>query len=119
MSKIVKAINTMIVKSDKITNTQFGRDGREIFFQYDQKHKWSISEKSKHIYYYTGDQSLDDLASFPGEAWDDFTQMVSYGENELSSNEARASIRELHTIVKEKVLGMDDVLDEIIGDEDE
>lgn len=119
MSKIVKAINTMVVKSDKITNAQFGLESGEIFFLYDQKHKWSISQKGTNIFYYTGSHNLEDLASYPGDDWENFTQMVTYGENELSSTEARASLRELHTIVKEIILGMDDILDEIIGDEDE
>jgi hypothetical protein len=40
---------------------------------------------------------------------------VPYNTKTLGTKEAKDSFKELNTIIKEKVYGMDDVLDDIIG----
>ena len=117
MSKIVEAINVMISNQDKIDTALRGEYEAEVFFQYDNKHKWSIikNESGEYfLHYYPVRNSIESMASMPAEAWHDFTQMVSYNSVALGTKEARDSLQELYGIVKEKVFGMDEVLDDII-----
>lgn len=118
MSKIVEAINVMISNHEKIDKAFKGDYEAEIFFQYDGKHKWSILKNDAgdyFLHYYPGSDSLEKLSSMPGELWADFTQMVSYTSVTLGTKEAKASLQDLYGIVKEKLFGMDDVLDDIIS----
>ena len=119
MSKIVTAVNAMISNPDLITNTINGDMDSECFFKYDIKHIWSIIESTDGEYilhYYPGNQSLEVLASIPEETWhQENIHTVPYNTKTLGTKEARDSFKELNTIIKEKVYGMDDVLDDIIG----
>jgi hypothetical protein len=119
MSKVVKAINVMISNTERITDVKQGTDPNEIFFVYDKKHKWSIlrddNEGEYALFYYPGDKSIDYLADLPQEAWREFTDMVSYRSSELGTKEALDSMKELYTILSEKVYGMDEVLEDIIS----
>lgn len=118
MSKIVLAVNTMIMNPDKITNVVQGYTESEIFFIYDAKHKWSIHQGASGVIYlnfYPGDQDIFELALMDEEMWDRMSRRVTYNTKELASKEAVESFKDLHTLVKEKVYGMDEVLDDIIS----
>ena len=117
MSKIIKAVNAMISNQKQIGTVIRGYTGNELFFTFDKKYKWSILKNVNGIYYlhfYPGDQSLEDLAGWPDDAWNEFGEMVSYNTKDLATKEAIDSLSELYTVVQEKLYGMDKVLDEII-----
>ena len=115
MSKIVQAVNAMISNHKLISNVVRGEN--EVFFLYKEKYKWSMAfrDGSYYLWYYPGNQSLEDLSQ---ERWDDDIPMVSYKDADIGTKEAKASFAELYTLVKEKVYGVDEVLDDIIGDDD-
>jgi hypothetical protein len=118
MSKIVKAINAMISNPDKITSSVKGYSDTECFFKYDKKHHWSIykTNDSYILNYYPSQPDLNSLASIPDEYWDEHApNSVTYNTKDLATKEAVDSFRELFSIVNEKLHGMDDVLNEIIG----
>ena len=116
MSKIIKVINTMITNEDKIGNVIQGE--HEYFFLFNNKHKWSISYNEQenqvflHLY---PDESLtiDKIASI--QDWESYSNFVSYRSKELKSSEALESFLELYGLVKTKLFGIDDILDEILG----
>lgn len=117
MSKIIEAINVMVSNQDKIDAAIQGQYESEIFFRYQKKHKWSIlkSENGEYyLHYYPVKTSLEELASWPDEAWHEFGAIVSYNSKDLATKEAKESLRELYSIVTEKVFGMDEVLEDII-----
>ncbi|CAM3164487.1 hypothetical protein [Pseudomonas plecoglossicida] len=117
MSKIIEAINVMISNHANIDQVYQGTYAGEVFFRYANKYKWSILKNDSGDYYlsyYSGRYELKDMASWPDEVWHDFNDMVSYNSKDLGTKEAKDSLRELHTLVKGKVFGMDSVLDEII-----
>lgn len=116
MSKIVSAINAMISHKTAISNVIQGENPQELYFLYDSKHKWSISkdhENNLYLHYYSGDESLEELTEVIN--WADLKTMISYSSADLGTREALESLKELYSIVKEKLLGMDDVLDDIIN----
>lgn len=115
MSKIVQAVNAMITNANLITNVIRGQN--EIFFLYKGKYKWSMAKRDDGfwLWYYPGEQKLERLAR---EDWDEDLPMVTYNDASVGTREAKASFGELHTIIKEKVFGVDEVLDDIIGDSD-
>ncbi|MDB6445174.1 hypothetical protein PII47_17410 [Pseudomonas sp. 21TX0197] len=118
MSKIVVAVNVMIVQKDKISNVQAGGVDGEYFFLYDGKYKWSIFSDDEDGYvlvYYPGHYSLEWLSSIPLEAWDDSIEMVLYRVKDIGTKEAKESFAELYAVLNEKKFGMDDVLDDIIN----
>lgn len=115
MSKIVQAVNAMISNPDKIGKVIRGES--ELFFLYKDKYKWSMDRREgDHIlWFYPGDESLEQLASFEGEDWAE-TSMVTYRDSEIGTKEAKASFAELYTLLKERVYGVNKVLDDIISD---
>lgn len=119
MSKIVTAINAMISNPELITNVIQGDIDSECFFNYDKKHSWSIIENKDgkfFLHYYPGNLDIDALASIPGEHWGDADiRSVVYTSEVLGTKEAIDSLKELNSIVREKLYGMDDVLEDIIG----
>jgi len=121
MSKIVSAINTMVSSPELITSVLMGGFDNEYYFKYDKKHSWSImrnSEGEYSLHYYPGDADITELAAIPEEAWSDFEpESVRYSSKDIGTREAIESFRDLHTIIGEKAYGMDDVLNEIIGNE--
>lgn len=117
MSKIVVAVNVMIMNPDKITSVLHGANEDEVFFLYDKKHKWSLFKNGDNIIlsYYPGKNSLEFLASIPAEEWESGIDMVMYNSKEIGTKEAKASFNELYTLLQNKKYGMDEILDEIIS----
>lgn len=118
MSKIVQAVNTMIAHQDLISNVLKG--DKEYFFLYKDKYKWSIVQREDEtfLWYYPGTLSLEDLCDIEESGSWDGIDMVKYTDREIGTKEAIASFAELFTIIKEKVFGLDKVLDDIISDDD-
>jgi hypothetical protein len=116
MSKIVQAVNAMISNEKLISKVIRGND--EFFFLYKGKYNWSIANRENGIYlwYYPGDISLETLATIDGPEWQD-VNMISYVDSDIGTKEAKASFLDLYNLVKEKIFGMDDVLDDIISDD--
>lgn len=117
MSKIVVAVNVMIMNPEKITSVIHGSYEDEVFFLYDKKHKWSLFKKDDNIIlsYYPGANSLELLASISPENWGPDIDAVVYNSKEIGTKEAKASFNELYTLLQGKKYGMDEILDEIIA----
>jgi hypothetical protein len=115
MSKIVQAVNAMISNPDNITKVLKGND--EYFFSYKDKYSWSMSRREdEHVlWFYPNITHIEELASYEGHEWED-VNMVTYKDSEIGTREARASFAELFTLLKEKVFGVNKVLDDIISD---
>lgn len=119
MSKIVSAVNAMISNVDRISTVceSFG----VLFFVYDDKYKWGLSyddrEDQYYLCYYPVSMNFDLIVSLPPDhaAWEDI-KTVGYSTVELKTREAKESFAELYRLLKEKVYGMDEVLDDIIAD---
>jgi hypothetical protein len=118
MSKIVQAVNAMISNSNYITDV-LQNDG-EYFFLYKKKYKWSVRkvETGINLFYYPTNIALEVLANFDADDWGGFAEMIVYRDADIGTKEARSSFQELFTLVKEKVFGIDEVLDDIISDDD-
>ncbi|MFL9976056.1 hypothetical protein [Paraburkholderia graminis] len=117
MSKIVQAVNSMIANKELISDVV--RGDAETFFRYKNKYTWSISKRDDGytLWLYPGKQSIDELLD--AEASSDWrgVEMVVYKDSEIGTKEAKASFSELYTVVKEKLYGVDRVLDDIISDD--
>ena len=115
MSKIVQAVNAMITNADLITPVI--QNDNEFFFVYRGKYKWSISKREDEhlLWYYPSDDSIESLAIYDGQDWVD-TPMVTYRDSEIGTREAKASFAELYTLVKERLYGINAMLDDIISD---
>ena len=119
MSKVVQAVNAMIANPEYIDRVTRGGHG-ELFFVYKRKYKWSMRRDADgeiFLYYYPGQQSLDQLARFDDDDWQDFADMVVYSSREIGTREAQSSFNELYTLLKERVFGINEVLDDIIKDD--
>jgi len=122
MSKIVIAVNVMIENKGHISSVQRGRGAieGEVFFLYEQKHKWSIfkvaDEGEEYILcYYPGDESLKAYAQMDEDTdWDEI-DIIFYRTKDIGTREARQSFAELYSTVKELNFGMDAILDSIIS----
>ena len=115
MSKIIQVINTMISNKDKIGNVIKGE--HEYFFLFNQKHKWSISynESEKKVFlhlYPDKTMSINDLTNIFD--WESYRDYITYRSEEFKSKEALESFLELYDIVKSKLLGAEDILDDIL-----
>ena len=94
----------------------------EFFFFYNNKHKWSVDKKrggegeEYFLNYYHGNETLEELAS-DNVDWNHI-KFITYSSRELKTREAYESMRELYLIIKEKSLGMAEVLDDIIDSDD-
>lgn len=119
MSRIVQAVNAIIANPDLITKVIEGEDG-ELFFLYKEKYKWSIAKRSEGNYYlwfYPGKETLSQLSSYQGPDWEEGNvAMVTYKDAEIGTREAKASFSELYTLIKEKLYGVNEALDDIISD---
>lgn len=121
MSKIVRAANAMISNPNKITNVKKGKN--EFFFMYNNKYAWSIrydnEEDIYFLFYYHQKVKIDDLIKLEAMNWQDFSDFITYSSKELGTREAYKTFNEIYTIVKEKLLGIDKVLNDIIEDDEE
>ena len=124
MIKIIQAINAMVSNPQKITKVIASPypANRGTFFLYDEKYKWSIlfdeEGNEYHLTYYRGSNTIEHMASFTTSVWPGSTDSVSYSSEGLKSREAFESLRALFGVVKEKLCGMDDVLNDIVKDDD-
>lgn len=127
MSKIVAAINTMVSNSNKISNVI--NVNTYWFFLYDDKYAWCIESreyegenryvlffiKAEHNFY------VNDTIIFERFSRKDVRSLVKNGEaieynsNEIGSDESLQAFRLLFTAIKEKGIGIDKVLDDIIN----
>lgn len=120
MSKIIQAVNSIISNANLIEKVSYGYSN-EIFFVYKNKYKWSIKhqdDSNYSLWFYKSDLSIDVISHLENEDWDQIA-MIHYSTKDLATKEAIASFEELYCIVKEKVFGMDEVLDDIIKDMDD
>lgn len=121
MSKIVQAVNAMINNPKLITKVIQGHD--ELFFLYKNKYKWSMTERdgTHFLWYYPGDETLEELAMFEPQDWGDGIAdgiaVVTYRDTEIGTREAKSSFLELYTLLKERLYGVNDALDDIISDD--
>ena len=115
MSKIVTAVNAMITNSYSITNVLTSVELNEYFFIYNTKFKWSIAkyEDDYLLCYYNINENIEYMASIGSYSLPQNNYM-RYSTEEIKTREARESFEELYSIVKEKIFGLDVVLDEII-----
>lgn len=119
MSKIVQAVNSMIVNQALINPVIAGRT--ETFFLYRDKYLWSMRYDNDrggyYLWHYPNTQDIKLVASRDSEEseWDDI-EMVTYNSSDIGTREAKASFSELYNIVREKLYGMDEVLNDIISD---
>jgi hypothetical protein len=116
MSKIVQAVNAMILHPEKITEVTDFADWGWLLFLYDGKHKWAMKETDGDysLLYFKTECCVGELADsevFGAEP------SVSYSSGELGTKEARTSLRELYLLLKEKLLGIDKVLEDIIRED--
>jgi hypothetical protein len=129
--KIVQAINSIISNSNKITKVISGaQQPDELFFLYekdDKRYKWSIAKYDEELYsgqvatssylkyYGNKEKTIEEIATYAGPAREkEIGPIMTYSSDELKSREAKESMLELYRVVKEKQLGMDQVLDDII-----
>lgn len=117
MSRIVTAVNAMIVNPQLITRVIKG-DPNEFFFLYKDKYKWSMARTPAGIslwFYPSEGITLEELAAADDSDWEDIP-MVHYRDTEIGTKEAKESFSELYTMLNEKVYGMDEVLNDISSD---
>ena len=117
MSKIVQAVNAMISNPKSITKVIPGAENRdELFFSYKDKYKWSMASREGDfiLWFYPGDQPIERLANH-ADSWESLA-IVTYKASEIGTKEAQQSFSELYGLLKERVYGVDAVLDEIISD---
>ena len=116
MSKIIAAANSMLANQEKISSVMAGEQTpSEMFFLYDNKYIWSINKSSGHYWlcFYPGNHSVEDIAST--QDWDTIN-FVTYSTKEIGAREALDTFAELYTVAKEKLFGVNQVLDDIISD---
>ena len=122
MSNIIRAINSMIEREDLLEDVIQGSTSLvdEIFFSFDNKHKWSIFKDDNDGYnliFYPEGPSIKEIAKLSDEELRN-NKSVHYYE-EFKTKTGKESINELYLTVKEKLYGMDSVLKEIIRQADD
>lgn len=111
MNKIILAINSMIQNSDKISNVSVLNN--EYFFQY-KGYIWGIFKLTENyiLTYYPESRTVTNLINVI-EFLDDIDR-ISYNSDAFKNQEDIESFRDLYLIIKEKLYGLDNVLDDII-----
>jgi len=117
MSKIIKALNSMVSNPEKITDVIQEDEG--YFFLYDKKYVWGIyfdlENDTYEAYFYPGaTETVGVVNSIRSEIYIDY---INYESEILGARESHETFSELYRIVKEKLFGVDKVLDDIIGDD--
>jgi hypothetical protein len=127
MSKIVAAINTMVSNSNKISNVI--NVNTHWFFLYDDKYAWCIESweyeganryvlffiKAEHNFYVNDTTIFERLSRTDVRSLVKNGEAIEYNSNEIGSDESLQAFRLLFTAIKEKRIGIDKVLDEIIN----
>ena len=122
MSKIISAINVMISNAERISHIRPYK--HMYFFLYEKKHKWTIFQQHDAfhdqddyiLWYLPGDETIEEMISLlQSSAWNEYDRLIIYTSQELKTREARESMQELYTVVKEKAYNVDQSLDEIIN----
>ncbi len=111
MNKIILAINSMIQNSDQISG--ISASNNEYFFEY-KGYIWGIL-KSKEDYilvYYPDISTVMDAMNLT--KYSDDVASINYNSDAFKNQEDIESFRDLYSTVKEKVYGVDKVLDDII-----
>lgn len=117
MSKIVQAINAMISNPNLINNIH--RSGKEYFFLYKNKYRWSISCETLEdddylLFFYPGNLPIENLSRLEPDEWDNIP-LIRYQSSDIGTKEAKSSMAELYNILKERIYGIDEALDDIIS----
>ena len=105
----------MIMNPENITNVT--KHENEYIFCYKGKYIWRILEPESpsnyDLYFYPDAETTSEcqqLMEWPN------VNFVRYNSKEIGTPEAKSSMAELATIVREKLFGMDEVIDDIISD---
>ena len=118
MYKIVAAVNSMIEKSNLVSNVVRSETG-ELFFLYDGKFAWSMNKNDTtnnySLVYYPGSQSPEQLVNVHPDIWAESDHYVVYRTSEIKTREASESFSELYTVLLGKLFNIDYVLDQIIS----
>jgi len=118
MIKIITVINVMISNSDKITKIITGSAlSSEYFFIYDNKYKWSIyksDEDAYSIHYYPENVTIEKLSGMSKEEWRGYDKYITYSTEVIKTRESYETMNELYNLLKEKIIGIDDVFNDII-----
>ena len=119
MSKIVKAVNSMISNAEKISDVVIlkypDNNDYEYVFKYDFKYIWGISNRGEDysLFFYPEIKEVNKLN--PYMDWNS-VEYITYNTKDLKTRETLESFAELYLIIKEKLHNVDGVLDDIIGD---
>jgi hypothetical protein len=115
--KIVQVLNAMISNPDKITGVI--RNGKEFFFLYKEKYKWSINQLEDGNYaihlYPDSEDTIEGLANLQMDEWMHYNY-VTYSTKEIKTQEAEETFSELYKIVGDKLYGLDDIFNDILAD---
>lgn len=127
MSKIIAAANAMITNSNKISTVI--NSNNCWFFLYDKKYAWCIENlnhggenssilhflKAEGKFYVNGEKLFERLSRQDIESLVKKGEAIEYNSDEIGTDEALQVFRLLFTTVKEKGIGIDRILDEIIN----
>ena len=127
MSKIVPAVKAMVSNSNKISNVI--NLNNYWFFLYDEKYAWCIESwyyegenrymlyflKAEDSFYVSEAKVLERLSRKDVKSLIKEGKAIEYNSSEIGTDEALQAFRQLFTVVKEKGIGIDKVLDEIIN----
>ena len=127
MSKIVAAVKVMVSNSNKISNVI--NLNSYWFFLYDEKYAWCIESwyyegENRYMLYFLkaeGKFYVSDAKEYERLSRKDVKSLIKegkaieYNSSEIGTDEVLQAFRLLFTVVKEKGIGIDKVLDEIIN----
>ena len=127
MSKIVAAVKAMVSNSNKILNVL--NLNSYWFFLYDEKYAWCIESwyyegENRYMLYFLKEEGkfyVSDAKEFERLSRKDVKSLIKegkaieYNSSEIGTDEVLQAFRLLFTVVKEKGIGIDKVLDEIIN----
>jgi len=124
--KIVLVVNSIISHKEKITDVVVEKS--EFFFLYNGKHKWSVKKfeqdwKEHFIVNFFPDnpddiigRNITDIVT--SRSWGGgIDNVVSYSTKELDTVEAYETFKELYELLFDKVYGIDDIFNDIIGED--
>lgn len=119
MNKIIQVINTMISNSGRISNVLAAQQD-EYFFIYNEKHKWSIMETKEDpdnitLFLYPDENIKLETLAYDTD-FGTYNKFVTYRAEDFKSSEVIESYRELLKVVKDKIYGIDEILDDILNE---